>query len=166
MATRLYRCGGFATDTPEDIIFLKGTVQTSGRVSNLSKVGGVTGYQITAAKTFYITKMAVSWTAANPSTFAIGIGYTSDSTLDNTAFSAGVTPANAVDLLGKNQETTAANMCGWTIDLTATTNSSTYEFFDHSIIPLPIAAATKYLFFKAISSSIPDITLFVWGVER
>ena len=71
MATRLYKAGSAATDTPGDVIQLAVNLTESQYMTAEAPVG--TDYPVTAGKTLYITKLIWKSDGAG-ATFGIGYG--------------------------------------------------------------------------------------------
>lgn len=147
MAIRNYRAGGFITDTPSDIIALYGQVSANGNGSHLRRVGSTSGYQITAAKTFYICRVSLTADGA-ASTYAIALGYADN----DIGFDTTTARTNPVTLIGNSEGTGYLSIGGWNGQGNVDGSREPGQLHN-GIIPLPLAAATKYLYFRSANNT-------------
>lgn len=153
MATNLYRAGGFATDTPTNIIFLWGHVSAGANVSHLRKNFTTTGYQVTSGKTLYAVKLMMTPTNGNGVTLlGLKMGYAdNDVGLDTTT-----ARTNAVMSFGLDSNTAEGLMYVGSSQNTSQYGNTTNDVF------IPIAASTKYPFMRNYNGS---ADILVWCVE-
>lgn len=156
---KYFRMGGVVTDTPSDIILLRCTVTTSGRVSTPRLNTGTAGYAVTAGKKFYITSIHVSSNIAVNTTIHVGIGY-SDTDLGIDVVTARTNPIN---VLGEPEQVTGDLMGGWRSGNLNTEVNNGLKMKEWQDVVIPGAPAGKYFYVKGIVGTPVDVQ--IWGVE-
>ena len=126
MTTRAYRAGCFSTDTPSDIIALSGAGAGAGHYSTLNRAlgsGALASYQVTAGKTFYVTKIIFTPTT---STADVNLGYGDNAVTDSAS-----APTNGLTQIPNGV-------------IAGTTANQKVEYDIH----VPLAPSGKYPYYK------------------
>lgn len=140
MAVNLLRIGSLQTDTPSGIIPLFSGGCAAGNYSSFITIAGAAGYQTTAGKTLYITKIsAIAGTAAG-GIFSLGYG---DNDVGSSAAGA---PTNY-----KIGNMTNILIC---------TAANTYYTQDY-LLAVP---ATKFVSCRTLSAA-ASTQIVIWGFE-
>ena len=154
MATRFYKVGSLATDTPTDIIVLRAAVQTTGRVSTFRLNTVAAGYAVTTGKRLYIHKIAIRTSGNTGVDAGVSLGYSdTDLGLDVTT-----ARTNPVNVLGAPEETTNFLAGGITYNPGVTAGTA---MFNESIdVFIPAAVAGKYMYCKVFLNAGTEVQLF------
>lgn len=161
MATEFFRTGHHVTDTATDEIVLHALLTTSGNVSTLRAVGATSGYQITSAKRFVITKIDILFGNASNVEFALALGYADN----DVGMSTTTARTNPVALIGAPEGGSLATTGGFcTNPSSAAVNDQMREACAGSIV-LPLAAAGKYLYVRQFGGTASVMSVIIRGRE-
>jgi hypothetical protein len=154
MAIQNFRAGGFVTDTPSNILFFHAQIDTTGNVSHFRKSFTTVGYQVTAGKTLWISKIIITRTLNATVTSSLKIGYADNDVGQNTA----TARTNAVMAVGSD----ITGNDGWAFNDNHRSDSGFWELTD----PFPAAIGTKYPFLRLVLGAGASVTGFlIWGFE-
>lgn len=160
MSTQFYRVGGFATDTPSDVINLWAKVFTSGNVSTFRKAGTTSGYQTTTGKQFYITQITITVGDDSSSNITCSLGYADN----DVGIDSSTARTNPVALMGDPEQTTQSTVGGIAFDGTPALASFEGARFSYSTI-WKGAPSQKYLYMKSINQVGTGTCVLISGFE-
>lgn len=158
--TKLLRAGGLAFDIAADIFGLWGRITTSGNVCHFRKAASTAGYQVTAGKTLYIAKLRVfpSGETTIEISFCAKIGYADNDVGLNT------TTARTNPVMAIGTDSLTADGMGFLMDEQVSPQAADdLEYTVEAIIP--IAAAGKFPFLRAIKNVAGAVNFEVWAFE-
>lgn len=161
MSVQFFRFGGAVTDTITDCIFLSGKITTSGNVCTLRKAFATSGYQVTAGKTLYATKISFG-DMNNATARSYAFGYADNDVGVDTA----TARTNPVPVIGLPEAgTTVASNGGFIYNPAVTAGmTSGLQWFPMDNIIIPLAIGGKYPYFRGVTDA-NCVSVLVWALE-
>lgn len=151
MAISISKAGDIAADLLTDFIMLFGFIATDGNVTHLRQPFTTVGYQVTAGKTLYITRMRVL-AQTNPGWWKLG--YADNDVGFNTA-TARTNPVMAIgiDDTGNNG-----------VNMASASNATSLAPYDTPSMLWKLSIAGKFPFLRRVGA-VPNDTVMLWCVE-